>query len=114
VSVKTLKSTSDLSSSERRFLRSMQELGHGRFEFLRIVQGELVLEPWPTTVRSVKFGNPTPNQPDSGLADFELKGQVAEFFSQVRTTDSGLIRVLEVRGGLPFLHGNHPWRSVMA
>jgi hypothetical protein len=96
------KSTRDLRPSERRFLHAMQNLGHGRFESLRIIQGELVLEPWPTTVRSVKFGNATLNRPDSGPADFELKGQVAEFFSQVRTTDSELIRVLEVRGGLPF------------
>jgi hypothetical protein len=35
-------------------------------------------------------------------ANFELKDRIAEFFAHVRTMDAGLIRVLEVRGGLPF------------
>jgi hypothetical protein len=80
----------------------MQELGHGRFECLRIFQGALVLDPWPATIRSVKFGNATPNRPLSGPAGFELKDQASEFFAYVRTVEVGVIRVLEVRGGLPF------------
>jgi hypothetical protein len=54
------RSTRDLRPSERRFLAAMQQLVHGRFESLPIRQGELVLAPWPTTIRSVKFGNATP------------------------------------------------------
>ena len=96
------KSTCELRPNERRFLRAMQELGHGRFESLQIRQGELVLDPWPRTIRSVKFGNATPNRPLSGSADFELKDQATEFFAHVRTIAVGVIRVLEVRGGLPF------------
>jgi len=96
------KSTCELRPKERRFLRAMQELGHGRFEFMRIRSGELVLEPWPATIRSVKFGNATPNRPLSESADFELKGQAAEFFAYVRMIEAGVISVLEVRGGLPF------------
>jgi hypothetical protein len=95
-------STRDLLPKERRFLRAMQQLGHGRFESLQVCQGELVLDPWPTAIRSVKFGNPTSNRPLSGSVDFELKGQAAEFFAHVRTIEVGVIRVLEVRGGLPF------------
>lgn len=102
MSDKPLKSTHDLRSSERRFLRAMQELGHGRFESVRIDIGELVLDPWPATIRSIKFGNPTPNRPVLESTEFELKCQVAEFFAQVRSIKSGLIRALEVRGGLPF------------
>ena len=96
------KSTCELRPNERRFLHGMQQLGHGRFECLRIRQGELVLDPWPMTVRSVKFGNTTPNRPVSRSAEFELKDQAAEFFAYVRAIDTGVIRVLEVRGGLPF------------
>jgi hypothetical protein len=102
VSDQPLKSTRDLGTSERRFLRAMQELGHGQFESVRIDIGELVLDPWPATIRSIKFGSPTPNRPVLESAEFELKYQVAEFFAQVRSIKSGLIRVLEVRGGLPF------------
>jgi len=98
----TPKSTHDLNESERRFLGAMRELGHGRFESLQVLQGELVLDPWPTTIRSVKFGNPTPNRPVLGSADFELKDQAAEFFAYVRSIEVGIIRLLEVRGGLPF------------
>jgi hypothetical protein len=38
----------------------------------------------------------------SGSADFELKGQAAEFFAYVRAIETGIIQVLEVRGGMPF------------
>jgi hypothetical protein len=96
------KSTSDLRPSERRFLSAMQQLGYGRFESLQIYLGELVLDPWPTTIRSVKFGNPTRNRPLCGSAEFTLKSELAEFFGQVRATVCGEIRVLEVHGGLPF------------
>jgi hypothetical protein len=96
------KLTGELLPTERRFLRAMQALGHGQFEAVRIRHGELVLDPWPTTIRSIKFGNATPNRPLSGSADFELKEQASEFFAYVRTIEIGVIRVLEVRGGLPF------------
>ena len=94
--------TRDLRPSERRFLSAMQQLGHGRFESVPIHHGELVLDPWPTTVRSVKFGNATANQPAQQPGEFELKRQVSDFFGQVRAMQSGVIRMLDVRGGLPF------------
>jgi len=95
------KSTRELLLTERRFLRAMQKLGHCRFESLQVRQGELVLD-GPTTIRNVKFGNSTPNRPSLESDEFELKNQAAEFFAYVRTIEAGVIRVLEVRGGLPF------------
>jgi hypothetical protein len=97
-----LTSTSNLRPSERRFVAAMQRLGYGRFEEVRIERGEFVLDPWPTTIRSVKFGEATPNRPSEGSAPFELRKQFAELFEHVRRVERGLIRVLEVRGGLPF------------
>jgi hypothetical protein len=94
------KSTCELRPAEHRFLEAMQELGYGRFEHVWIA-GELVLEPWPATIRSVKFGNPTPNRPPA-KTDFELKDRIAEFFAHVRRVDAGEILLLEIRGGLPF------------
>jgi hypothetical protein len=96
-------STCDLSPSERRFLDAMTEVGFGRIEALRIEQGELVLDPWPTTIRSVKFGSADVplNSPIS--EHFELKKQVAEFFEYVRATCAGEIRCLELRHGMPLL-----------
>jgi hypothetical protein len=57
MSNKPIELTTDLRPSERRFLVGMQQLGHGRFELVRIHRGELVLDPWPSTVRSIKFGS---------------------------------------------------------
>ena len=94
-------STEDLLSSERRFLAAMQALGFGRFEYLQIRGGELLLNPWPTALRDVKFGTPaTTGKP--AAATRELRPQVAEFFAYVREVDAGEIRKLDVRHGLPF------------
>ena len=96
-----LTSTRDLLASERRFLTAMVDLGFGRFEFLRIERGELVLDPWPTTVRGIKFGSE--ERPGRKTTDeFDLKQQVVELFEYVRQVDAGEVRCLEVRHGLPF------------
>jgi hypothetical protein len=94
-------STSELRSSERAFVAAMQRLRFGRFEFLRIDTGELVLDPWPTTVRGVKFGSEDATSRMTS-DEFQLKRQVIEFFEYVRAVDAGKIRYLEVRHGLPF------------
>ena len=94
--------TRDLRPSERGFVEAMSNLGFGRFEFLRIDRGELVLEPWPTVVRDVKFGCQDPAGTRVAPADFQLKPQVAELFEYVRAVDAGEIRTLEVKSGIPF------------
>jgi hypothetical protein len=94
--------TRDLSPSERRFIDAMNDLGFGRLESLRIEHGELVLDPWPTTVRGVKFGSVGATTRKLVPDDFQLKDQVAEFFEYVRSVDVGEIRCLELRHGLPF------------
>jgi len=94
-------STHDLLPSERAFVVAMSELGFGRFESLGIQRGELVLDPRPTAVRSVKFSAKA-GLPDTAAGDFLLKQQVVELFEHVRSVDVGEIRVLEVKNGLPF------------
>ena len=94
-------STHDLLPSERAFVVAMQQVGFGRFELLRIEHGELVLHPWPTTVRGVKFCAKT-TQPETSAEDFLVKQQVVELFEYVRSVDLGEIRRLEVKNGLPF------------
>jgi hypothetical protein len=93
--------TQDLLPSETAFLAAMQSLGFGRFEYLQIRNGELVLDPWPLAVRDIKFGS-TVNTARVTDSDSELRAQVAEFFAYVRDVDAGEIRELEVRHGLPF------------
>ncbi len=94
--------TRDLLLSEVAFVTAMQQLGFGRFEFLRIYKGELVLDPWPTTVRAVKFATEDPIKTRKSMDEFALKRQVIELLDYVRAFDTGGIRCLEVRHGLPF------------
>jgi hypothetical protein len=79
----------------------MQQLGFGRFEYVQIRGGELVLNPGPITVRDVKFGSPvTTGKPSAATS--ALRPQLVEFFAYVRDVEAGEIREVEVRHGLPF------------
>ncbi len=91
----------DLFPSEAAFVSAMRQLGFGRFEYLQIRNGELVLSPSPSAVRDIKFATP-PNTGKPFEPNTELRPQVAEFFAHVRNVDAGEIRELEVRHGLPF------------
>ena len=95
-------STHDLLPSERAFIGAMSRLGFGRFEYIRIEHGEIVLDPWPAVVREVKFGSQDPGVLKPLSAEFELKQQVVEFLDYVRSAHAGEIRVLEVQHGVPF------------
>jgi hypothetical protein len=80
----------------------MQQLSFGRFEFISIRNRELVLNPFPITMRQVRFDTKEalPGRTPSG--QFELQRQVVELFTYVRAVHAGEIRCLEVRHGLPF------------
>ena len=94
--------TKSLSPSEMRFVAAMQRLWFGRFENIRIQAGELVLDPWPTTIRNLKF-NPESSAPDDRTAiPFKLKEQVAELFRHIRSLEVGEIQTLQIRHGLPY------------
>ncbi len=95
-------STRDLLPSEYRFVIAMQHIGFGSFESLLIENGELVLDPWPTTIRGVKFGSEDRSASLTAPAEFELKRQVIELLEYVRAVEAGEIRTLEIRHGLPF------------
>jgi len=93
--------SSDLMPSEQRFLVAMREVGFGRFEYVQIRNGQIVLDPWPVAVRDVKFGADTAAE-RTAHSEYQLKSQVAEFFEYTRDVDDGEIRTLEIRHGLPF------------
>ena len=93
--------TQDLLPSEATFLAAMQQLGFGRFQYLQMRGGELVLNPWPVAVRDIKFAAAA-NCAKPSDATSDLRPQIAELFEYVRDVDAGEIRELEVRHGLPF------------
>jgi hypothetical protein len=91
----------DLTPSEQRFLAAMRAVDFGRFEYIQIRDGQIILDPWPVAVRDVKFGAEATG--DRGAhSDYQLKRQVAEFFEYTRAVDAGEIRTLEIRHGQPF------------
>jgi hypothetical protein len=94
------KSTCDLRDSEREFIRAMQQLGFGRVELLEIRSGEVVLDPWPAMIRSVKLGTEE-RALNTASGEFELKRCVVDLFDYVRSVKVGRIRRLEIQHGLP-------------
>ena len=56
---------------------NFNELGFGRFECLGIEHGTVVLDPWPPTVRSVKFGWEDPTTQKRLRHDFESVSSIA-------------------------------------
>lgn len=91
----------DLTATEQTFLAAMGAVGFGRFEYIQIRRGQIVLDPWPVAVRDVKFGAESTGD-HVARPDCQLKHQVAEFFEYTRDVDAGEIRALEIRHGLPF------------
>ena len=92
--------TQDLLPSEVAFVAAMQQLGFGRFEYLQIRGGELVLNPGRHgTRRQVRDARDDRQAVGGHLG---LRPQIAEFFAYVREVDAGEIREVEVRHGLPF------------
>jgi hypothetical protein len=92
--------THDLFPSERSFGAPLQQLGYGRLEWVRILSGAIVLDPWPATIRKLGFGCGALGETRNQLAEFELKKR--GFREYLRSVADGEIRVLEIHNGLPF------------
>src|SRR5438045_129958 len=84
------RSANELRNSELQVVLALRRLGFGRLEGVRVENGEIILNPWPTTVHTVKFGSNNRVQAES--TTFELKKQVAEFFDFVRSIKSATLR----------------------
>jgi hypothetical protein len=94
--------TKDLHATEKLFLVAIDQLAFGRFENVPIKDGLLVLDPWPATVRAVKFGAESTPRPKAMDHEFELSRPMVEFFEYVRSVDVGAISRLEIRHSAPF------------
>ena len=83
-------------------LELMQRINFGRFEDLRVLDGDPVLDPPPRVVREIKFPGDNGPRPEVGAGDFVLKSQVVELFKELDLLGDGTIAVLEIKHGLPF------------
>ncbi|HRX85790.1 MAG TPA: hypothetical protein P5572_12295 [Phycisphaerae bacterium] len=80
----------------------MQTMNFGRIEAVRVADGQPVLDPPPRVIREVKLGASTGARAELSLADFVLKAEVRELFTELATVGDGVIDSIEVRHGLPF------------
>lgn len=94
--------SASLPPDRRRLLKQMQHINFGRIEGLVIANGQPVLDPPPRIVREIKFGGENGPRPEAAIEDFALKAQVVALFHSFDELGDGVIKVLEVKHGLPF------------
>jgi len=80
----------------------MRRLGHGRYESLKIHNGELILTPWPTANPRCEVGAQHPGCEKELSSEFMLSQQLVQLFEHIRNMDVGEIRVLVIKSGRPF------------
>jgi hypothetical protein len=93
----------NLSPAQRRLVELIQSINYGRIENILVRGGEPVLDPPPRVVREIKFSGTNDPRPERGLADFALKEQHRELFRVLDQLGDGVLAVLTVKAGLPFL-----------
>ena len=94
-----VKTTADLTDREQLLVMLMSELNFGRIERIPIRDGQPCLDK-AVAVRNVKLGAEEGSH-QAGPSDFRLKDCVVELVGQLRRVQSGTIRKIEVRHGLP-------------
>ena len=92
----------DLAAGRRRLVDMMQEVNFGRIQQLQVRDGEPAFTPMTRVERQIKFGGENQPRPEAALDDFELKRNVVELFESFERLGNGIIKQLEIKGGLPF------------
>ncbi|MGC3971111.1 MAG: hypothetical protein QM775_28375 [Pirellulales bacterium] len=92
---------SQLSVPRQKLLELMQKLNFGRFQQLRLEQGEPVLNPPPLVVQDLKMGGNNDPRVEIHLRNFTLKQAHVELFHHFDAIQDGVIDEMEVRAGLP-------------
>ncbi len=92
--------TQDLLPSERELLKAANFLRFGRIEQIPVRGGKLFLEENAKFIKVLKLG--TASSQCEPPEDFTLRASVVQLFAQLRNVNPGMVRVLEVRHGLPF------------
>ena len=96
-------SKSRLSLPRRRLVELLQRMNFGALQCLEVRNGEPVLDPAPKRIIDYKFCAENGPRRELASSDFALKSQFVELFLQFDRMRNGVIDVLEVKHGLPFL-----------
>ncbi|MFM7165229.1 MAG: hypothetical protein ACKO3T_08270 [Planctomycetaceae bacterium] len=97
------RSKSDLSEARYRLVESMQRINFGRIERLTVVSGQPMLGSAAKVVSTHKLKGENGPRVELNARDFLLKQEVIELFRILDELQDGLIDVIEVKYGLPFL-----------
>lgn len=93
---------SELSASGQLLVSTMRRVQFGRFEGLRICNGDPVWNPPPRLIRVRRIGSG--EEPDvAGEGDWVLKGAVRDLFREFAQVQNGTIDRISFHRGLPCL-----------
>jgi len=92
---------SQLSPSRRALIRIIQALNYGSILDLKIVNGELNLDPQPEVLIDVRLDEDVSARPELELDDFALPAEVSRLLSQIDALQNGTIERIVVHAGVP-------------
>jgi hypothetical protein len=92
---------SQLSPSRRALIRVLQALNYGSILDLKIVNGEVILDPRPEVLIDVRLDEDVSVRPELGLADFTLSAEVIRLLAQIDAFQNGTIEKIVVHAGVP-------------
>jgi hypothetical protein len=92
---------SDLSPARQALVRLCQAINHGSIEDLEVLRSEPVFSPAPVMLKNVKLDSDEGPRPELALGDFVLSDQVCRLLRFIDELESGSIRHIEVRAGIP-------------
>ena len=84
-----------------RLVRCCQAINHGSIEDLRVYSGEPAFDGSPAVAADVKLDVADEARPEVALADFVLSDEVVRLLRRLDQIGDGVIRRIEVRGGIP-------------
>jgi len=92
----------ELSVAGRVLVATMRSVQYGRFEALRICNGDPTFDPRPRLVKVARIGS-TKEQEMSEASDWTLKAPIRDLFREFAQLQNGTIDRLEFRRGIPCL-----------
>ena len=92
---------SNLSPARQALVRCCQAINRGSIEGLEVRQSEPAFDPLPVMVRDVKLDKEEEPRPELRLSDFMLSNEIMRLLSLLDEMKCGVIRLIEVRDGIP-------------
>jgi hypothetical protein len=94
---------SHLTNQKQRLIELMQDINFGRIINLVVHNGEPEFTPETVIQREIRLGGQNGPRPERERDDFALKQEVVALFEQFIRMETGTIRELSIKHGLPFL-----------